>query len=458
MHGHTLTGKVVAPWDPDYKTARLDYNLRFNRIFPDNIVYCGVIEDVSEAILWARRQGVPFRIRSGGHSYEAFSLVNHGLVIDVSRIDQVQYHSKSGLAQVGAGADLLSLYKSLWNAAQVTIPGGSCATVGIAGLTLGGGYGLISRQFGLTVDALSEVTMIDASGRRIRASEKRHPDLFWALRGGGTNNFGVVVELTFRTSPVNDVAIFFIQWPWESIDTVLPIFQQWSDPAELDFRLTPILTLSSKETAHISVVGEFIGSAHELQSLLAPLLAIPNRTTFSLKTMSYIDAVRHFAGLTAEASTWRVHGDHNTFKNTSAYAYEIFPSSALNVIQNALANTPGPACLLQLGGFGGAIRELAPTATAFYHRLARSEMQYQAYWTDPSQAAAHIRWVQDFRRAMKPYTQGAYFNYCDRSIKDWPRAYWGENLARLKSVKRQWDPHNLFRFPQGLSELTRPRC
>ena len=374
----------------------------------------------------------------------------------MSKIDD----HKSGLVKAGAGADLLRLYESLWNTAQVTIPGGSCATVGIGGLTLGGGYGLISRQFGLTVDALAEVTMVDASGRRVQASESRHSDLFWALRGGGANNFGVVVDLTFRTSPVSDATIFFIQWPWDSIDTVVPIFQQWSDPTELDSRLTPILTLPSKETDHISVIGEFLGSGHELQNLLDPLLAIPNRTAFTLKTIPYIGAVRHFSGLTADASTWRAHGtsDHNTFKNTSAYAYEIFPASALDIIQNALANTPGAACLVQLGGFGGAIRDRAPRATAFYHRLARSEMQYQAYWTHPSQASTHIRWVENFRRAMNPYTQGAYFNYCDRSIQDWPTAYWGENLARLKAVKRDWDPHNIFRFPQGLSELTRLRC
>lgn len=460
MRPDTLTGQVVAPWDPGYDMARLDYNLLFDDIYPRYVLYCDVVEDVVRAVRWARRHRVPFRIRSGGHSYEGFSLVQKGLVIDVSQISQVTFDPESGRVRIGAGAQLLDIYDQLWNAGRVTIPGGSCATVGIAGLTLGGGFGLVSRPFGLTIDALESITMVDARGDRVEASEDSHPELFWALRGAGANNFGAVVEFSFRTFPVDDVVVFSIRWPWDQIPEVLPVFQRWSDPDQLDRRMTPILSLNSKAVGRISVIGEFLGPQRDAEHILAPLLAIRGHSDVSIQSIPYIDAVHRFAGVGEEPQTWRAHGlpadasNHDTFKNTSAYAYEIFPKAAIRIIQRALSHTPGPAALVQLGGFGGAIRDVAPDQTAFFHRLARSEMQYQTYWTQPADAPAHIRWVEEFRQAMNPFTLGAYVNYCDLGIDDWPEAYWGDNVPRLKRIKQEWDPRNVFRFPQGLSELT----
>lgn len=455
MSHNTLTGGVVAPWDPRYNTARLDYNARFNDIHPAYVVYCHVPEDVSQAIRWARRHHMPFRLRSGGHSYEAYSLVECGLVIDVSRMRHIHWDAATGLARIGAGAALIDVYQTLWDLGRVTIPGGSCAGVGIAGLTLGGGFGLVSRQFGLTIDALEEVLMLDAEGCPVRASADQHPDLFWGLRGAGANNFGAVAELTFRTHPVDNVAIFHLQWAWDRLPEVVPVYQVWSDPVTSDARLTSVLTLNSRQQGFVSIIGEFLGPQDALESQLAPLLAIPGRTAYTIQTETYIEAVRHFAGLGDAPEQWLAHGlpEQDIFKNTSAYAYDIFSEAALSVIQDALAHTPGPSCLVQLGSFGGAIRQVPPRETAFFHRYARSEMQYQAYWTSPAVADAHIRWVEDFRRAMLPFTVGAYVNYCDGAIKDWPQAYWGPNLDRLIRIKRHWDPDKVFRYPQGLSQL-----
>ncbi len=452
----TLTGQVVAPWDPGYDQDRLDYNARFDHFYPDYIVYCQAPEDVGRAIRWARCHALPFRIRSGGHSYEAYSLVNRGLIIDVSALNRVAWDPDSGIATIGAGAKLLEVYEALWNAGQVTIPGGSCPTVGIAGRTLGGGFGLISRQFGLTVDALESLMMYDARGCPVSVSDQCHPDLFWALRGAGANNFGAVTEFQFRTVSVADpVTIFALRWDWSRLRAVTRGFQLWSDPTTLDPRLTGVLTLPSDQQHRVSIIGEFLGYEAELTEIIAPLTAILGLETATITAMSYIDAVKHFAGVEGPPGIWLAQGvpEHDTFKNTSAYAYEIFPDGALDVMQDALSHTPGAACLVQLGTFGGAIREVRPDATAFYHRRARSEMQYQAYWSDPSVADAHIRWVERLRRAMKPYTVGAYVNYCDSKIRRWPEEYWGGNLERLLSVKRRWDPHRVFRYPQGLSEL-----
>lgn len=452
----TLTGTVVAPWSPLYDTARVDYNSLFPPFSPAYIVYCQKTLDVKRAVHWAVHHKVPFRIRSGGHSYEAYSLLNGGLVIDVSRINHVHYNAVTGIAQIGAGAKLLDIYQELWDQSRVSIPGGSCATVGIAGLTLGGGFGLISRKFGLTCDSLESLTMVGARGQILEVSASRHPDLFWASRGGGGNNFGAVTEFRFRAYPVSDVSIFFLQWEWNRLPEVLRGFQQWSDPRLLDDRIVAILTLPAAITRHVSISGQFLGEPRELLPLLAPLFAIAGMTEKVIRAMPYIDAVKHFAGLSMDPERWIAQGVPNreTFKNTSAYTFEIFSDSAIGVIQAALLHVPGPASLVQLDTYGGAIARIADNATAFPHRKARACLQFQTYWSEPAQNNAHIRWVENFRRAMLPYTIGAYVNYCDGNIKRWPRDYYDGNLARLLAIKKRWDPHNVFRFPQGLSQLT----
>ncbi len=454
----TLTGIVVAPWSPSYNESRVDYNTRFPPFSPAYVVYCQKAMDVIRAIRWATSHKVRFRIRSGGHSYEAYSLLNGGLVIDVSAIRYVDYQPATGIAKIGAGAKLLDIYQSLWDQGRVTIPGGSCATVGIAGLTLGGGFGLVSRKFGLTCDSLVGLTMVDARGQIVEASASQHRDLFWASRGGGGNNFGVVTEFRFQTHPVSEVTIFFLQWTWDRLPDVLPGFQHWSDPESLDDRIVGILTLPSAVTGHVSVSGEFLGEPEELLPLLSPLLKIPGMTEKVIRSMSYIEAVKHFAGVATEPHRWIAQGvpDHDTFKNTSAYTFEIFKEPAIRVIQDALSHVPGPSALVQLDTYGGAIARVPDDATAFPHRKARACLQFQTYWTNPEETDAHIRWVERFRRAMLPYTSGAYLNYCDSRIERWPRDYYDGNLKRLLTVKRHWDPKNVFQFPQGLSQIVQP--
>jgi FAD/FMN-containing dehydrogenase len=196
----TLTGLVVDRCSPLYNEARMDFNSRFS-LCPRYIVFAQDVHDVQTAILWARRHNLPLRARSGRHSYEAYSLVNGGLVIDVSPLNKVILDRKKGRATIGAGANLTTVYTELWNQGKVTIPGGSCGGVGIAGLTLGGGFGLISRLLGLTCDALVSLEMVDANGRIIHASPNENADLFWASCGGGGGNFGVVTEFTFNDTP-----------------------------------------------------------------------------------------------------------------------------------------------------------------------------------------------------------------------------------------------------------------
>ena len=463
----TLTGLVIDRFSPLYDQARLDYNTGLPPVFPKYIVYCYGVHDVQNDVLWSRGHGLPIRARSGGHSYEGYSLVDGGVVIDISKINQIDLDRSSGLVTIGAGAELLPIYQALWDRARVTIPGGSCPAVGIAGLTLGGGFGLISRLHGLTCDALDSLTMVNANGDLIRAGATENEDLFWASCGGGGGNFGIVTSFTFKTFPVDKVTVFVVNWNWNDLRAVFKAFQVWADPVELDRRVVPILKLTSETAGQVALVGEFVGPLDEMFALLRPLIQAAPPISVSLKYENYIDAVYFFGGVKPPTSTVEplsglllphpfANKDHSKFKNTSAYQFDLFPDAAIDTMIYWLSHTAGAANLVQFDAYGGAINDRSNHETAFPHRRGvRSSLQYQAYWDHDEEAPANIRWVEGFRRAMLPWAHAAYVNYIDRDVRDWPEAFYDENLRRLLRVKREYDPQNVFNFPQGLGQLVR---
>ncbi|PSR33907.1 MAG: FAD-binding protein [Sulfobacillus benefaciens] len=451
----TLTGLVLNPQSPGYNEARQDYNRRFPPFTPRYIDFCQDGPDVERAVKWAVDHQIPIRGRSGRHSYEAYSLVDGGLIIDVSQIDAVVLDQQTGIAKIGAGAPLLKVYQELWNQGRVTIPAGSCPTVGVAGLTLGGGFGLTSRLFGLTCDNVMALDMVLADGQLHHIDDQNHPDLMWASRGGGGGNFGIVTQFYFKTHKVADVTIFYLQWPWAELPRVVRAFQKWAEPEKLDFRCVPLLKLTSKEVGQVAVVGQFTGPREAFAAVLAPLIAdVPPINTI-IRTVPFIEAVYYFGGVKPDMPEFLAHGSEITkFKNTSAFQYQLFGEDAIRVIVDHLSKTPGPATLVQFDGYGGAVSLVSDHGTADPHRRGvRASLQYQAYWTVDSQAEAHINWVESFRRAMLPYTRGAYVNYCDANILDWPQAYYDGNIARLLEVKQHYDPLNVFDYPQGIGRI-----
>jgi FAD/FMN-containing dehydrogenase len=221
-----VSGRVIRPQDPDYGEARWDFNTRVSR-FPAAIVICAETRDVQNAIRWARQQDYPLRARAGGHSYEAFSTVDDGLVVDLGGLSEVSVDARRGEVRVGAGVRLGDLYRHLWEH-RLALSAGTCPSVGIAGLTLGGGFGFLSRQDGLTCDNLLAVDLVDADGAVLRASDQEHPELFWALRGGGGGNFGIATSFTFRMRSIGDVALYSVTWPWDDVADVLDTWQRWA--------------------------------------------------------------------------------------------------------------------------------------------------------------------------------------------------------------------------------------
>ncbi len=445
-----LTGRVVLPGQPDYDEARRCYNGRVS-LLPAAIVFCRHAWDAANAVRWARRRGLPLRARSGRHSYEGYSCVDDGVVVDVSPMRHIHIDRARRTVRVGAGVTLLELSEALWEH-RLALPGGSCPTVGIAGLTLGGGYGLLSRSLGLTCDNLLAVEMVMADGRVLHADVRRHADLLWACRGGGGGNFGVVTAFTFRVHPISQVSIYNIVWDWTALEDVLNAWQGWAPV--VDGRLTSILKLRAQATGTVSSVGQFVGPPEELAALLKPLSGLGTPQEVSVESVPYMDAVHIFAGLRPDYRRWRMdwHRDHMPFKNASDYADRPLGSEAARTLQHFLGTAPSSGCLVQFEAYGGAISQVPPTATAFPHRAGvLCNLQYQAYWNRPEEAPANLAWVRQFRQAMRPYVTGAaYANYCDADLKDATEAYYGPNRARLARIKTLYDPQDVFLFPQSI--------
>jgi FAD/FMN-containing dehydrogenase len=227
-----LRGSLIRPGSAAYPNARLEFDPRFDTIRPQGIVMAENANDVAASISFARDRGIPFTARCGGHSYGGYSVCD-GMVIDVAPMAAV-VPKADGTATVGAGTTLIDLAAGL-APAGVMVPGGTCGSVGISGLTMGGGQGVTDRRFGLTCDSLESATVITADGRVLTCDEGKNADLFWALRGGGGGNFGVVTSFTFRTHRVDRITIFGLSWPWSQAADVLDAWQTWApaSPAEL---------------------------------------------------------------------------------------------------------------------------------------------------------------------------------------------------------------------------------
>lgn len=432
----TLTGLVAWPGDPLYEEGRHDFNSRFDR-YPAGIVFCAETWDVRNAITWARAQDIPISVRSGGHSYEAYSVLDNRLVLDLGSLAHLDVNQAAGTATIGPGVRLLDLYRAL-AAEGVAIAAGTCPGVGLGGLLLGGGIGFRSRRDGLTCDALLEAEVVLADGRVVHASASEQPDLFWALRGGGGGNLGIATSFTLRTTPAEDVSMASVTWPWDEAAQVIAAWQAWAPFA--DPRLSSSLAFFRPDSGVIGLTALLLGPVDELGALLTPLLAVGSPSPY-LRPLSWLEAAEELAG---------PGGDHATFKNGSAFVYEPLPPEAIVLAVSQMSIAPAPANLISFFALGGAISEIAPGATAFPHRRALFDLQIQTYWQETWQEAENVAWVNGFRQALAPYTSGAYVNYIDADQPDWATAYYGRNLNRLTRVKARYDPDDLFDAPQSI--------
>jgi hypothetical protein len=464
-----LSGRLVLPGDPSYPTAKLVYDLRFAGVAPAGIAYCASPTDVQRCIAFARRYELPIAARSGGHSYGGYS-TGSGLVIDVTAMAAVSVEttgSSGPTATVGSGTLLIDLYNQL-SGAGMLLPGGSCPTVGIAGLTLGGGIGVVGRKYGLTCDNLQSVMIVTPDDALIQADPGNHADLLWASQGGGGGNFGIVTSFTFGVRPVPQLSLFTLEWPWAAAADVLGAWQAWAPGAPDELWSNCQLLTAGSAGQKARCTGVFVGSPSGLTSLLQPFVqAVSSTPTYRfVGPESYLSAMLIEAGCDGLTIPECHLPEQNpmgtlarsTFVAKSAYVATAIPGAglqaAVQLVTDLQESQPGANGGLVFDAYGGIINRVAPGATAFVHRSALCAIESSVSWApNPSAAAvaAGQAWLVHAASLLGPYTDGsAYQNYIDPTLSDWQQAYYGANLGRLVRVKQTYDPDNVFHSAQSI--------
>jgi len=460
----SLAGRLVLPADPGYGQARLVYDLRFSDAAPAAVAYAGSATDVQRLVAFAREHALAPIPRCGSHSYGGYS-TGSGLVIDVSPLAGVTVAGAS--ATVGAGARLIDTYSAL-GSAGVLVPGGSCPTVGITGLALGGGVGVLGRKYGLTADALAGLAVVSADGRILDVDAGSEPDLYWASRGGGGRNFGIVTSLRFATQPAPDLAMFTLDFPWGAAGDLFGAWCGWIEGAPDELWSNCLLLSAGSSGLLARATGVYVGGQAPLSALVSALTRSVGTapTESSVTTASYLEAMLIEAGcaemtlaachLTGEGSAGTL--SRSAFAAKSAYFASAPPAAGISAIVDAVASfqsqLPALGGGLAFDSYGGAINAVAPDATAFVHRDALCQLQTSGSWgagDSPATAAAVGGWLAETAAALADYTNGqAYQNYIDPTLENWLEAYYGSNLPRLQAVKRAYDPDDVFHFAQSI--------
>ncbi|WP_092925543.1 FAD-dependent oxidoreductase [Romboutsia hominis] len=434
-----LTGLVITKADKIYNIVRRNANLYFN-YYPKVIVYPNNITDVVNAVNWARKKGINIRCRSGGHNYESFSVADDAVVIDVSNLLDFEIDTNKGYIRIGSGYTQEQLYSKLEEYGFAFV-GGSCSSIGVSGVTLGGGVGYLQREYGLACDNLVEAQIVDAFGRIITANSHENKDLFAALRGAGSNNFGVVVSLTLKVHPNDKVTVMNAMWPKNSRYEVIQAFQKVGE--DLDNRYTIKVTMT-KDTILLYGVG-VRSTEKEMEKALSFLLKVPNKINYTTKYITFNESVQKRPGFVPTPTG---------FKITGLLAYKLLGKEPCQIMFNYLDNSPPIQPPINIGFLllGGKIAENKDLPSAYPHRGAKILVQIDAQWTLNYSMHANdtIRWVDNLRKSLLPYAGFGYLNYCDINISNYLYSYFGNNVPWLKIVKEKYDPYNLFYYPQGI--------
>jgi FAD/FMN-containing dehydrogenase len=449
-----IAGEVIRPGSPGYDAARRPAIARFADVRPQAVVRCRVPEDVAEVISLARRRGVAAAVRGGGHCFAGRSSTR-GIVIDVSPMSAVSL--SGGIACVGAGTRLGDLGDTL--AGQgLAVPTGCGDDVGIAGLTLGGGLGILGRSHGLTCDSLVAAQVVLADGRVVTCDEGHEPELFWALRGAGGGAFGVVTSLTFQTVPAPAATVFRLDWPNSHAALVIGAWQRWAPagPGQLAASLLVTAPADPAQPVTVTVLGAMLSSRADTEPLLAQLAArAGDPAAASLRHLGFRDAKRRLADIHPGEDRPLAH----SFSKSEFFARPLPDPVIADLAGNIeRGRAVGQSGELDFTPWGGAYTTVPAHATAFAHRDAQFLLKH-AVAVDAeagaTQRAAARRWLARSWASVHPYgTGGAYPNFPDPDLTDWPRAYHGGNHRRLRRIKARYDPGNFFRFPQSVAPGT----
>jgi FAD/FMN-containing dehydrogenase len=452
-----IEGRVVRH-TLDHELLRKPAWHQFMDVRPEAVVLCATPADVAETIRFARRVGAVTVARGGGHCFAGRSSTR-GILIQLSEMHSVSV--RDGVATVQAGALLGDIYERL-DGLGLTIAAGACPSVGIAGLTLGGGLGILGRRYGLTSDQLVGAQVVLAEGRVVDCDEDREPDLFWALRGAGGGQVGIVTSLVFRTVPADDLTCFKLTWPYRQAAAAIELWQAWAPDAPDELAASLLVNATGFEEPVVTLFGAMLGTAtataHTLDQLVARL-GDPLSTT--LEQMSHAAAKRflaeHAPGAERQDGTPEAESSQpRVMFSKSEFFRRPLPADAIAALVDSFVaeRVPGQVRELDFTPWGGAYNRMRADATAFVHRSERFLLKHAAVLggsaSSQERDAARDWLVRSWSLVHAHGSGGVFPNFPDPDLADWARAYHGINYERLTHIKARYDRNNLFRFHQSL--------
>ena len=457
----SIGGEVALPGSESFDREPPVFNARYHDVRPQAIVRCATPEDVAATITFLSSHGLQHAIRGRGHSFGDYSSTR-GVLIDTTPMRSVSV--AGDVATVGAGARSGDVYAAL-DREGLAIPAGTCPPVGIAGLTLGGGLGILGRLHGVTSDLLLGAQIVLANGRIVECDENRHTDLFWALRGAGAGNFGVVTALVFRTVPAFPATNIHLSWRAADMARVIDRWQQWSPeaPDELAASLKVTASEGIEREPGVDVYAAHFGSESDAVELADELIRRVGRepASESRRHVSFAETRR----LWADIDSWDGDGgeppdetkERPYLFTKSEFFRRPLPAETIAALAENLVvgRVPGEARELDFMPWGGAYNRVRADATAFVHRSERFLLKHAATVsprTPATRKEAAYRRVARSWEIVHPWASGRVFqNFADPDLDNWAEAYYGPNHDRLTRVKARYDEGNFFRFHQSVS-------
>ena len=441
----SLTGKLVMSDDLDFAMLNTQYALAYLSEVPQAIALCESEADVVACVKWAQRNNVKIVPRSGGHSYAGYSRTT-GLLIDLSQMNSISYDPVTMLATIEGGAHNREVYH-IGRSASASMTHGRCKAVGVAGLILGGGIGFNMRNKGLSCDSLVATRIVLANGDVITASATENPEVFWAVRGAGGGNFGIHTQFVVKMFRVTEVTYFRIQWT-SKLESIFDAFQDIALAAPPEFGAKFMLNARKdvgRSSLYVEILGQLVGDEAALLSLLTPVYDVAAPSLQVVKTLPYWDAQEELSE----------DGDPEYAHERSRFAYSRIPAAGRDTIFRYLKEWPGTSidAMWKYFVMGGRIKDVPNDATAFPFRDATMITSIDLEWKvqDNAVLGQNLAWLDAFHEAMEPFTsRNCFINFIDRRQTNHLEAYYGSHLERLRAVKRQLDPGNVFSNPMSV--------
>jgi FAD/FMN-containing dehydrogenase len=445
----TVRGRVITASDPDYDDARAVYNAMHDRK-PCAVVQCTDSADVMAVIAAARDSGVDLAIRGGGHSVPGFGTVDDGLVIDLSPMRGVRIDPAKKVARVGGGATLGDVDHATYPFG-LAAPGGVVSTTGVAGLTLGGGIGYLTRSVGLSIDSLLSADVVLADGRQVTASDYQNEDLFWALRGGG-GNFGVVTSFEFQLHEVGDVVAGPLFYDFDDATAVLECYRHFiaEAPEQLGcffgWQIAPPLPFIPEDRVgdlFCVLVTCWNGPHEEAEQVLRPLREVAEVQAEHVEVVPFPALQSAFDDLVPKGMQNYWKADFTTELTDEAIAAHVEHGQ----------RTPHVSSSMHLHPINGAAQRVGADETAFGHRDKAFAPVIVGIWPDPADNEANTKWVRDYYAAIHPHSgsEGGYVNFMSGDDDHRAAENYGANYERLSAVKATYDPDNLFHVNQNIA-------